>query len=166
MTDKLELLNRSSSYLRSGHFRNSHGFPFAPLRIARFGRWLQNSGQPLLPATPKVLHVVVGSPGQIGGYAGPPVPKPCLQVYHHSLFLCRKLAPTSPIVPKFRQSLFTLTRYSTTNKQYIHRWGKKNPQMLIFIKFRYGIQKLFLIILECDNLLGSDEWAPMGMSNM
>lgn len=70
-------------------------FLFVFLRFGRSWWCLQNPRQPLLPTTPKVLHIIVGSPGQIGSNSSPSVSKLCLQLYHRPLLLQWKFAPAA-----------------------------------------------------------------------
>lgn len=56
--------------------------------------------QPLLPATPKILNIVISSSRQKSGYSGPLVPQLSLQFYHDPLFLHCKPAPTIHIPNK------------------------------------------------------------------
>jgi hypothetical protein len=66
----------------------------AALPDVSLARWqpLQEPGQPLLPAAPEVLDVVVRPAGEVRGDPGPSVSELRLKIKHHALFLRRKLA--------------------------------------------------------------------------
>jgi len=86
-----------SNYLQSGNILKDGNFIFTLLwpgiRRGRCSWSLQNPSQPLLSTTPEILHVIISPSRQIRGDSSPFVPKFCLQIYHHPLFLGWKLAP-------------------------------------------------------------------------
>lgn len=80
---------------KSGNFLNTAATIAVSPWLARLWRWIvQDSCQPLLPATPKILHIIVRSSWQIRRYSCPFVPELCLKINHNPLLLCWKLHST------------------------------------------------------------------------